>query len=75
MDKLSRRIPLVVLAPGALLIGAMIFGAAAMFTYDEVTREARQCEGVPCDPGDVDDCADGCECNPDTRMCSVDDDR
>lgn len=77
MSKITENVPLP-MAAGALLVGAMLFGASLTYAYGQVSTVAyaNAC-GDRCDAEDPDDCGDECHCvdadDPDERgLCKED---
>jgi hypothetical protein len=66
MSRIVERVPML-LSAATLLTGAIVFGAAATYTYNESVVYAA-CN-VACDAEDPDDCDPSCPCNDPIMFC------
>ena len=65
MSKIVERVPML-LSASALLMGAMVFGAATIRAVNTTVEAA--CTSL-CDAEDADDCSSGCHCNDPSAQC------
>lgn len=67
MTRIAERVP-ILLSATALLSGAILFGAAVTYTYQNSIVYAA-CH-VVCDAEDPDDCSSSCPCHDPTNLCT-----